>query len=200
MSGAISQIFWVERDPQVSSTPTLKWINSGIHVGIKWGSNLCSWSWLFSFSVPNTLVMNQCLKSYVSWFLFFFFCMTNLIFWHFSPTLLRLSLSSFILFPLFFFPTSRSILWIFLLKAPLLSPPVLLEEMCPLPTCWLAQPGHKKCCASREGCCGMDESLSGLDVCLEIQGNVSQHPPVWLCLELPHIPVCKYSEIQCERQ
>lgn len=104
--------------------------------------------------------------------------MTNLIFWHFSPTFLQLSLSCFTLFPFFFFPRSwcsfsQSILWIFLfpLKAPLLSasvlsPPVLFEEMCVLPSA----DRHRRCCASRGVCCGMDESLSALDICLEIQG------------------------------
>lgn len=106
MSGAISQDILSGKG---SSSPTLKWINSEIIAGIKQGSNLCSWSWLFYFSFPNTFVMNQCLKSYISWFLSFFFCLTDLIFWHFSPKFLRLSLGSFILFPLIFFPTSSAL-------------------------------------------------------------------------------------------
>lgn len=74
-------------------------------MGIEWGS----WSWLFSFSVPNTFVMNQCLKILCLLVPFFLFCMTNHIFGHFSPTFFRLSLRSFILFPLFFFPTSSTL-------------------------------------------------------------------------------------------
>lgn len=148
-------IFWVERDPQGSLSPALKWINSEIHTGIKQGLNFCSWSWLFSFAVPTTFVMNQCLKSCFSWFLFSFFCMTNLIFWYFSLTFLRLSLSCCILFPLFISQVLELFLSIHSLNFPLPSEGSTPLSFCPLTscpvwedvcssTCWQVQPGHRR--------------------------------------------------------
>lgn len=178
--------------------------------GIKQGLNFCSWSWLFSFAVPTTFVMNQCLKSCFSWFLFSFFFVWQ-IFWYFSPTFLRLSLSCCILFPLFISQVLELFLSIHSLNFPLPSEGSTPLSFCPLTscpvwedvcssTCWQVQPGHRRAVPPEESAVACLNPCLGWVFVWKSRGMFLSILLFWLCLELHHIPVCKYTEIQCEKE